>query len=344
MVTGAAGWVGRMLCSELVSRGYGVVGVDRRRATGLPTEVEFVLGSIGDIDLKEVFDGADAVVHAAWDPGVDGGVTGAPAENIDVVDNVIESTGIVGASQLVFISCAVVYGAWPDNPVPLSESAPVNPNTSYSFAAQKAEAEQHIRDWHVYNPNVALTILRPVVIVAGQTDSPLARVLGGHRTLREPGADHQVQFVHVEDVVSAIAHVVEKHLGGTFNVSPNNWIFEREARELVGTSSEIRVPSGWRSRLRSILFLFGRSEDAPTIDPYVENPWVVANDKLRATGWEPKYTNEEALVSWQPLTWWGRQSPARRRVLIVSSASAGAAAASAGIFAGVRALLHRSRR
>ena len=34
----------------------------------------------------------------------------------------------------------------------------------------------------------------------------------------------------------------------------------------------------------------------PHLDPYVRHPWVVANDRLRSTGWRPLHSNEEALV------------------------------------------------
>ena len=30
--------------------------------------------------------------------------------------------------------------------------------------------------------------------------------------------------------------------------------------------------------------------------PYTVHPWVVANDRLRAAGWTPTFTNEEALL------------------------------------------------
>ncbi len=30
--------------------------------------------------------------------------------------------------------------------------------------------------------------------------------------------------------------------------------------------------------------------------PYLVHPWVVANDRLRAAGWRPHHTNEEAII------------------------------------------------
>ena len=29
--------------------------------------------------------------------------------------------------------------------------------------------------------------------------------------------------------------------------------------------------------------------------PYLVHPWVIANDRLRAAGWAPRHTNEQAI-------------------------------------------------
>ena len=34
----------------------------------------------------------------------------------------------------------------------------------------------------------------------------------------------------------------------------------------------------------------------PNVVPYLVHPWVVANDRLRAAGWRPQHTNEEAII------------------------------------------------
>jgi len=51
-----------------------------------------------------------------------------------------------GVRTLVHISSAVVYGAWPDNPIPLPEDAPLRPNTGFAFAIAHAEAERLVAE------------------------------------------------------------------------------------------------------------------------------------------------------------------------------------------------------
>jgi hypothetical protein len=80
--------------------------------------------------------------------------------------------------------------------------------------------------------------------------------------------------------------------------------------------------------------------------PYALHPWVVANDRLRAAGWAPEYSNEEALVQSDERLHWEDLPPSRRQKLtllatsLVVIATAGAAAAGA---AGVLARARRAR-
>jgi hypothetical protein len=44
-------------------------------------------------------------------------------------------------------------------------------------------------------------------------------------------------------------------------------------------------------------------------------PWLVANDKLRAAGWEPTVSNEQAYVEGTESPWWTMLSPKRKQEL-----------------------------
>ena len=64
----------------------------------------------------------------------------------------------------------------------------------------------------------------------------------------------------------------------------------------------------------------------PGLVPYTQYPWVVASDRLRATGWTPRWTNEEAFVAGHAGSPWSMLSPKRRQELALTAAGAGAAA------------------
>jgi len=70
--------------------------------------------------------------------------------------------------------------------------------------------------------------------------------------------------------------------------------------------------------------------------PYTMHPWVVANDRLRAAGWTPGYSNEEAYVAAHRAAPWATVSPQRRQELALAGAGAGLLALVVGGIAVVR--------
>ena len=49
--------------------------------------------------------------------------------------------------HVVALSSATVYGAWPNNPMPLTEDAPLRPNPDVAYAVQKSYVEHLVADW-----------------------------------------------------------------------------------------------------------------------------------------------------------------------------------------------------
>src|SRR5207248_3310243 len=166
-------------------------------------------------DLKSRIEGVDAVVH------LDGGLEETRA--------LLDAAGAVGATHVVLLSSATVYGAWPNNPVPLTEDAPLRPNNELDFAAR---------------------------------------------------------------VVQRLA-----------------WLRAR----LDPTSA------------------------SPGLLPYTTHAWVVANDRIKAAGWRPTHSNEEAYIAAHPPAPWSTVSPQRRQELALG----GLAALVVGVVAGVVLLIRR---
>jgi nucleoside-diphosphate-sugar epimerase len=198
-------------------------------------------------------------------------------------------------SAVVLLSNAIVYGAWPDNPVPLADDAPLRPNPGFFPAVVLAEAERVMADWAASHPAVAVAVLRPAVMV-GAGWSQVDRAVTGLGGPRAGDLGRPVQFVHVDDVASAVALAADLRLRGVFNVAPDGWIAEETAGELVGGVSRLSLPG----RAVRLLALAARRLDRGHLRvralPYAIHPWVVANDRLRAAGWTPRHSSEEALI------------------------------------------------
>ena len=92
-----------------------------------------------------------------------------------------------------------MYGAWPDNKIPLTEDARFRPNPEFSFAVAKAEAERVVAEWAEDHPDAHVAILRPAVTV-GSPERPLYQALGVTRSPGSGDGGRPVQYLHVDDL------------------------------------------------------------------------------------------------------------------------------------------------
>jgi nucleoside-diphosphate-sugar epimerase len=289
-------------------------------------------------DLKRVLADADALVHLGWvDRGPREPIT---RHNVDATHQLLEAAENSALTSLVLLSSATVYGAWPDNPIPLTEEAPLRPNPGVTDAVHHAEAERLVAAWAAERPDVAVAVLRPATVMGRGVDSGLAQALSGRGTVRPVRSDPDRQFVHVDDLASAVALAAGARLDGVFNVAPSGSVSGEVVRELSSWRPSLPLPGllgpvavrwAWGLHLSTL---------APWFLPLLEDPWVIASDRLQALGWVPQYTSEEAIVAGRPPSRWREMSPGRRQ----SVALAGSGVLAASVAAGIASAVARARR
>ncbi|MBW3536683.1 MAG: hypothetical protein KY395_02805 [Actinobacteria bacterium] len=193
------------------------------------------------------------------------------------------------SGRVVLVSSAMAYGAWPSNPVPIDESAPLRPNPGHGAASAAAEAERVARRWEAAGKSGEreLVVLRPVPVVASGVGPP------AHLPLVDSEAP--LQFLHTDDMESAV-RVAQSAPPGTYNVAPDGSVDADTARALVKGVASPGLPrrlahlvAGWTGRL-----------SAPAGVSFSAFAWVVDNSKLRAVGWAPVHDSEEAWVAAYP--------------------------------------------
>ena len=86
------------------------------------------------------------------------------------------------ASHVVLVSSAMVYGAYANNPVPLTEDAILRPDVEFVYARQLATVEAMVDRWRRAEPGRTVTVLRPVVAMAA--DGTLVAGGGARRRAR----------------------------------------------------------------------------------------------------------------------------------------------------------------
>ena len=200
-ITGASGFIGRMLCSELSGAGWQVRPVARRHFAAET--------------LREVFDGADVVVHAA-------GATRAPSaaeldlSNVQLTRQVLKAASEATVRRLVFISSQAAAGPARALDEPVTEEATPRPIEAYGRSKLAAE--------HVVTEQSAVpfVILRPSSVYGpGDRDFLAMFRLARFGFAVHPGnAEQWLSIVHVNDVVRAVtaAATVDAAPGHTYFV------------------------------------------------------------------------------------------------------------------------------
>ncbi len=313
-----------------------LVALDQRPLPRLPHGAEGHAVDLATVDLKPLFEGATTVVHLAQatGPEADGQLGDGALARV-----VLDAASAVGVGHVVLRSSATVYGAWANNPVPLTEDAPLRPNPGIALASEKAELERCAAEWRDAHPSATVTILRPTVTVAAEGNGWLARALSRSTSVPVAEEDPPAQVLDVEDLASAVDLARRARLDGPRNVAPDGWISGETVRALGGVP-RVRLPERLAVRLAGMGWRWGLTATPPALLPLTVHPWVVANDRLRADGWEPASSNEEAYVGAHRARRWATLSPSRRQELALGGAAVGVAGTTALV---VSRLRRRSR-
>lgn len=338
VLTGAAGALGRRVLPRMVEAfpSWCVVATDRVPVEAPEGVTAHVLDLVVD-DVAPFVAGADVVVHLASVLAADRVDDVDPTLDAELARRVLDAAARAGVAHVVVVSSATVYGAWDTNPIPLTEAAPVRPNPGFAFAVAKAELEAEVERFRAARPDATATVLRPTVTVAEDHGSWLARALGAASGLQAGDLDPPAQFLHFDDLASAVVVAAAARLDGPVNVAPDGWISGEALRALAGRP-RLRLPVDVAGRVLAARRRLRLSPTPPEALPLTMHPWVVANDRLRAAGWVPSHTNEEAYVAGHPAGPWATLSPKRRQELALGAAAAGLVGLAAGGVAVVRRL------
>jgi nucleoside-diphosphate-sugar epimerase len=348
VVTGAAGGVGRRVLQLLaadptVER---VVALDLlpAPAEAAVPKVEYHRVDVTAADLGPLLERADELVHLAMVSDTERRRRRSAWVNVTGTGRMLDAAAAAGVRHVVAMSSATVYGAWPNNPVPLTEDAPLRPNPGLAHAVQRAQAEHLLADWADAQVDRTAAVLRPVTALDEDATSWMARALAAASGMRAGDDDPPKQFVHLDDLAAAVALARREHLDGPFNVTPDGWLAGDVVRALSGTAPRFPLPprlAAWFARVR---WRFQRGPIPPGLVPYTEHAVLVSNDRLVAAGWSPAWTNEEALVAGTEAKWFTLLSPKRKQELALGTAGALAVLVALAAALGVRAAVRRRRR
>jgi nucleoside-diphosphate-sugar epimerase len=293
-VTGAAHDLGLALTARLAQsdRFSRVVAIDEHR--GDLTGVIWRVVDIRDPALAGRLSGIDVIVHTDLDLAADSDSRARRAYNVRGAQTVLTAAAAGGVSRVVLITSAMVYGARPDNPVPIDEDAPLDADPDGSVVGDFMEIEQLAERSPRTNPGMTVTVVRPAALVGAGIDTLITRHFEAPRLLVVKGCAPRWQFCHISDLLSAIELAAAGEVSGAFAVGSAGWLEQEQVEELSGLR-RIELPAGVTFATAQRLHRAGITP-APVSDlHFVVYPWVVDCKALREAGWQPSVTNTQAL-------------------------------------------------
>jgi len=261
LVTGAATWVGGRLIRDLESRpDTRVFAVDEiEPPDDLPAE--FHLSTLDVLEFAEhvISVRPNTVVHLQT---LDRSVLFGPDH--------LQSSVVLGAQALfgaiarlsdvqtvIVKSDAAVYGSGPRNPSVMRETTSTPARlTRYERSLQHVETS--VAQLEAELPHIDFAVLRFNPIVGPSIGNPLSRYLRLPVVPTLLGADPRLQFVHEDDAVRALEHVIDHPTRGTFNIGSDGQMYLSRILRL-GRRFNQRLPGRQFESAMRLLRPFGAS-------------------------------------------------------------------------------------
>lgn len=199
--------------------------------------------------------------------------------------------------KIVMVTTTDVYGAFPLNPNYLTESMPVRGHQQSKFLADKIDAEKQALKYQQKHPDRIVTILRPCTILGPSIDSYKTRFLRRPFVTTILGFDPLFQFVHEDDVINAMQHLIDEDHKGIFNLAGDGVLPLSRVIELCNKIN-LKLPQiGFKTSVQALWMLDLAPAPASHIN-FLRYLCIADNSKIkRELNFEPQFTTKEALLS-----------------------------------------------
>jgi UDP-glucose 4-epimerase len=293
LITGIAGGLAQRVATMLLEKGEEVAGVDYRAVSGVDAYPVFK-ASYNKTAIEDVFRklAPKHVLHL----GRIGNLSEPIEKRFEL--NVIGSQKLMNlcvqheVQSLVVLSTFHIYGAHPRNHIPISEDDPLRAGTDFPEIADAIQLDNMASTWIYKHPSVRTVVLRPTNVVGPNIDNTMCRVLRRKRIPALAGYNPMSQFVHEDDLASAVIAATRGKARGVYNIAGPAVVPWRTALEICGTRV-IPMPSVLIDR-----YVRSFSRFPAYLMRFFKYPCVITDAAFRRDfAWEPQVDIKETLRS-----------------------------------------------
>ena len=278
-----------------------IIGVDNEDPTRELQRTEFVRVGTQHALLRRIVEAAeiDTVVDTRL---VVDSITTSPRKAHE--NNVIGTMNILAACsgaastvrKFVFKSSAHYYGTAQDDPAFFTETMrrPHPPQTA--IERDIVEAEGAVADFAERNQRVTVSLLRFANVLGPGVRTSHTAMLDMAVVPTIFGFDPRYQFVHEDDVVAALRHLVDGTVPGIFNVAGDGVLVLTEVAALLGKSYMPILPP-WGTGVAAAGLRRLGLHLPPEMLGQMRFGRGLDNRKLKATGFAYRYTTRESVMA-----------------------------------------------
>jgi nucleoside-diphosphate-sugar epimerase len=303
-ISGGAGFLGLHLARRLVADGHEVRTLDLAPLddAGLEAAVEELRGDIRSAaDCRRLVEGADVLVHAAAALPIQASRESIRSVNVGGTATLLAAASEAGVRRHVLVSSTAVYGIPKVHPI--DESSPLVGVGWYGES--KIEAEEVTRDFG--RRGLEFAIVRPKTFIGperlGVFEILFDWIREGRRIYVLGSGHNRYQLLAVEDLVDAIVLAAERPeaAGETVNVGAKEFGTVREdlGALIAHAESSSRLTSFPAKPAEIGLRVLELLRVSPLAEWHYKtahrDSFVDVGKAERLLGWEPRFSNAEAL-------------------------------------------------
>lgn len=300
LVTGIGSVLGSFVAGILATQPrMRVVGVGRVAPEQTPVDVEVRVCDMSGETLLTMMRSSrvDAVVHL----DISGEEEALPYEipgrgNVYRAIEVLGACHAAGVKRIVMRSSTLVYGARPDAPVFLPETAPLSMGAPAGLLQDYIEIERLVADFKARHPDMRITMVRCAPVAGNGVRSPVVQFFSRRPAPTLAGFDPRMQVLHIHDAAVALAlATLNDQVDGAFNIAAHPPLLLSQAILLSG-GQPLPLPAfifQAASLLEPLRSLIGA---LPFPVEYLQ--YSCAGDTRRAARelhWEPQHKPDETL-------------------------------------------------
>lgn len=297
LVTGVAGFLGKMTAEQLIKRGHEVIGVDINPDPDLERLIDYRLVDVRDQKrLTSAMRGVEVVHHHAALVPLTRAYSDFVSVNVDGSRTVAEVAKEQDVRSFVHTSSSAIFGKTLNRPIDsLHPTNPVEPYGKSKLAGELAVKQVF------HKGETQLVVIRPRTIIGsnrGGIFELLFRWIRDSKPVFTVGnGENLFQFIHIEDLISAYFCALDSGTTGDFNVGTDsfstlNAAFTNLIQYAGSQSRLVHLPISATMISLEVMEKLKLSPLAPWHYKTFHYPFYYDITPLTNLGWQPQYSND----------------------------------------------------